>query len=199
MHYHINLIKKKVFSPEKRRKIFLIISAYLFVCIFAFVVLFLLSGLNLINKNKFQRQVLVLEQKFQDGSKKKNISEYNQEMRAEIKQYLNKLQAIEGALSKNLDVAQVLQRISKTLPKGTYIDNFSLDNEKNNLNFDIVSPVSEDGETVDISGLITLWKKDKFLMSTIENIASSHSQREKKGQQMALISKFSCELNKGGS
>jgi glucosamine 6-phosphate synthetase-like amidotransferase/phosphosugar isomerase protein len=166
---------------------------------FIFVFLFLQAGSSLMRMNRFNKAVLSLEKKLQIGSKERNLSKYNEEMKAEITQYLNKLKAIDSVLSRSLDPAQLLQRISKALPKGSYIDDFNLDNDKKILDFNIVSPVSASGETMDISELIALWKMDKALMSAIENIASSHSERQKNDQELVLISKFSCIISQGGS
>lgn len=177
----------------------MIITAYLSACVLVFVFLLLMAGLNFIRINNFRKQVISLEEKFQGSSKKRNISEYNEEMRIEITKYLNKLKAIDGVISKDIDPTQILQRISKTLPKGYYVDDFSLDNNKKTLDFNIVSPIGEKGESLDISGLIAMWKKDEDLMSAIENITSSHSQKQKKYQSTVLISQFSCTLSKGGS
>jgi len=198
MHFNINLIKDKVMPPEKRKKIFLSILAYLFICILIFVFLIITIGKGFMRLNNFKNEVLSLEKRLNQDQAQKNISEYNEELRIKIAGYLDRLNAIDEVLSKTLDATQLLQGISKSLPKGNYIDNISLDNEKKILSFNVVSPAGENDITINISDLITIWKKDKTLMSMIDQINSSQSQKEKKGQDLVLISQFSCTLSKEG-
>lgn len=198
MIFKINLIRSKVLSPDKRKKVFFAITVYLLICILIFVFLFLKVGVSWIKMGRFHKQVLALEKKFQGNSQKRNISEYHEEMKVGITQYLNKLKAINSVLSKDVDATQILLKISKALPRGSYVDNFNLDNAKKRLDFDIVSLIGKKGGSVNISELIGMWKKDKALMSAIDNITSSNSKRQKKGQDMVLISQFSCILSEGG-
>ncbi|MFC1708746.1 hypothetical protein ACFL2J_01615 [Candidatus Omnitrophota bacterium] len=198
MFFKINLIRSKALSPDKRKKVFSVITVYLLICILIFVFLFLKVGASLISMGRFRKEVLSLEKRFQRSSKQRNISEYHEEMRTEVAQYLNRLKAVDNVLSKGVDATQILVKISEALPRGSYVDNFNLDNDKKKLDFNIVSPIGKKGEAVNISKLIAIWKKDKALMSAIENITSSHSQRQKKGQDMVLISQFSCILSEGG-
>ncbi|MFH1622278.1 MAG: hypothetical protein ABIA97_04065, partial [Candidatus Omnitrophota bacterium] len=184
--------------PEKRKKVFLSISAYFFICVLVFIVFIIRIGTGLISLNSLKKETLSLENRLNQGQPQRDISEYNEELRLKITSYLNKLNAIDGVLSKTTDTTELLQRISKPLPKRSYIDDFNLDNDKKTINFNVVSPVGENEQEINLSDIIALWKKDQVLMSIINQINSSQSKREKKGQDSVLISQFSCTLDKKG-
>jgi len=198
-HFKINLIKDKVMSKEQRRAVFLAIICSFIIYLILIVTLCYKVTDNFVKISRYKTEVRRLEDEFyQSYPKEGNILTYTNDIRARMAMQVAKLQVLDDALSKYVDLASLLERFSLSLPAGAYMNDFSIDNDARALSFNVVIPVNETGDALNTGRLISAWKRDALLMSTVDNIASSISKRQRVGGKSVSISKFSCSLLKGG-
>ncbi|MBN3037928.1 MAG: hypothetical protein JW869_00760 [Candidatus Omnitrophica bacterium] len=197
MNFKVNLIKTQVIPLEKRKALSLAIIIYLAICVSILSFLLYQMASDIIEIAKSKNDVGHLESSFfQENFQRKNGLDYTLAMKEEVLKCIDKLELVDGVLSKRVDMINLLLRLSRPLPAGSYIDNFNFDNITRNSEFDVVIPESYQQGNFNISNLISAWKQDSFLKNYIENIHSSSSRRQQKGEEIVYISRFSCALNK---
>jgi len=199
MSFEVNLIKNKVPTFKRRKTYFLSIISYLALCVLIFVFLCYKTIANFIEVSNLREDVVRMEKEvYLRHSGQKNIVSYATDMRLKLVESINNLEIIDGILSKRIDLTGILQGFSMPLPTGVYIDDFDLNSNTKTLSFNVIIPKEEMKDSLNTSGLLSYWKNDNSLMSNIENMKSSVSQKKKKRKKEMFVSKFSCSLSKGG-
>ena len=198
MSFEVNLIKNKVPTFMRRRTYFIAIISYLILCGLILVFLCYKSATNFMEISNLKKDVVRMEKEiYLRSSSEKNILSYATDMRMKLVESIEDLEVVDSILSKRINLTGILQGFSMPLPTGVYIDDFILDSKNKSLVFNVIIPKDEMKDSLNTSGLLSYWKNDNSLMSNIDNMKSSVSQKKKKRKKEIFVSKFSCSLSRG--
>lgn len=197
--FKINLIRSKVIPRQRRRTIFIGLMAYLVISSLILVLFCNRLAVGLVRNVVSRQKIVILEKGFYKRHPQiNNLPQYASQMKMRMSRCIAKLEIIDNFLSRRSDSGLILQRLHSGLPQGAYINNFKVSAKEQVLNFEITVYTGKRPEAFNIDKLVSAWKKDKGLMSQVENLSSGATRRDKIGDQPVFMASFNCRLKKGG-
>ncbi|MFA4990949.1 MAG: hypothetical protein WC569_00010 [Candidatus Omnitrophota bacterium] len=184
MELSVNLIRHKRTPPFRRRLMFFGMIFYIIICVLFLVALCYKINDEIIKMNSYYRKAL--------ASRLDNSGFNRAEIKTKLTRYISILETIDTVLSGRVNLAVLLSKFYTALPPGAYLDNFRLDSDKRDLNFEVIVPMASGENSFNAGDLIFAWKQDASLMSMIDSINSSAGNRRGEG----WVSEFSCSFSK---
>ncbi len=194
--YKINLIKNKVIPYKERKLLFSVIVIYFFICVIILGVLGYRITANFVKVSDYKDKISFMEKEFSNSiSEYEDFKKYRENLKLKMGMYVKKFNAVDKILNKKINLSYILDKISVVIPPDGYVDDFEFNRKENSLNFNVIIPVSQAGQSFDMSQVVSYWRKDSYLMSNIEEIKSSVTQKQGRGGEQVLKAKFTYLLS----
>jgi hypothetical protein len=198
--FRINLIRDSALPPESRRAVFW--AMFIYLAFWGLVMVWVASSGTraLLAVHRERLGASGTEASFRamhPGAL--DIAAYGRETGTQLQRAVDELDAVNVVRAKRLDLPRVLLSLTAPLPNEVNIVALDMDREKCTLVFDLVLPVGDAGEVVDVSRLITVWNSDPVLVAEGRKVSSVRSQRQRVSGKIVETWRFTVAAAGGGS
>jgi len=197
--FRINLIRDSTPPPETRKAVFRAMVIYVAFWGVLLVATVYAGTKTLIAVQGKRQDAVGAEREFRVMHPGADVITYGVDVKQQLQTAVAQLETLNAVRAQRLDLPRVLLALTAPLPTDVNIISWDADREKGSIGFDLMFPVGEGGQAMDVSRLIAAWNADPLLVEQVRKVSSVRSQRQKVGGNVVETWRFACGASGGGS